>query len=62
MAARFTEELNFDNQAGFVEYLRWMRPPEPEVKSDDRTQQKITKESQASNNADQSQSVANHYY
>lgn len=48
---RDSRELNFNNQAGFVEYLRWMRQPLPEIKSDNRIQQAITKESQASNNA-----------
>ena len=48
---RDSQELKFNTKAGFVEYLRWMRQPLPEVKSDDRTQQDITKKNQASNNA-----------
>lgn len=43
-------QLNPHNKASFIEYLRWLRFPEPEIKSNDRFQQQISRRNQESNN------------
>jgi CRISPR-associated protein Cmr6 len=48
-------ELPLHRTAGFVEYLRWMRKPEPEIESLDKTQQQIAKEAQIQNNITKAQ-------
>jgi CRISPR-associated protein Cmr6 len=44
-------QLNPHNTASFVEYLRWMRFPEPEIDSQDKVQKQISKKNQETNNA-----------
>lgn len=52
---RDEQELNPHNTASFVEYLRWMREPEPEIDSRDRVQQQISKKNQEINNGTKAQ-------
>ncbi|MDY6940829.1 MAG: type III-B CRISPR module RAMP protein Cmr6 [Cyanobacteriota bacterium] len=54
---REERELNPHDRASFVEYLRWMRAPEPEIDSSDRIQQQISKENQAQNNITKAQAL-----
>ena len=52
---RDEQELNPHNTTSFVEYLRWMRAPEPEIDSNDRVQKQISKKNQEINNGTKAQ-------